>query len=628
MTTSRQLLKEESGQYTPKLVAVFYAVFDPTLGPRVVHQIPEGSVATALSTFPSRTPTPSALDPATPATTATTTAETAPTRANPVLFDFSSILDFVIPKPELCGHLITKATRTSKILGFPQRIVDEEKYHGSKSVYNRNAFIFNVCFVFDRDAELSVYEPVVRKTGRSLSALEEHSSLLSSPPPGFSMANLLEQLYLDLNAYFETSIPLLGVDLDVGLFPFYMNPPEVRTWQVPVAVTNLEQMKTRSWDVTLYKVCSFIDGVNHVKRIAELAEVDLYLARQCIQHLVYYNAVITTDIFQFSNSYALLPDIADAVQYAEEEDEGATDLPTECENYVFSGERDTALVPFATLLSYYSQLRPGYSLAEWIEALSLDSHPIDIRRMIQFGVIKGFLRRVYAYPVWLDHPNLQQQQQQSSARAPAAAATSVATTASGTATPLASASASRQAAARSRQPLDAPALPKHSTTSAAAAQAASTRTSTPLPSAAAAARRATEGNQQGRATSRIGSTDGDGDNNWGEDSTTATTTTTMLLPSVSYPPSLAMMFDGTHHTDEICLKYSCSWRTLELVLRQLGEGGQVGGGGENGGGEDRERGGEYGDDEEVPDVPRRGSAASAWDRAAGGYGDRVVMIHV
>ena len=99
------------------------AVFDPTLGPRVVHQIPEGSVATALSTFPSRTPTPAALDPATPATTATTAAETAPTRANPVLFDFSSILDFVIPKPELCGHLITKATRTSKILGFPQRSV-------------------------------------------------------------------------------------------------------------------------------------------------------------------------------------------------------------------------------------------------------------------------------------------------------------------------------------------------------------------------------------------------------------------------------------------------------------------------------------------------------------------------
>lgn len=34
------------------------------------------------------------------------------------------------------------------------------------------------------------------------------------------------------------------------------------------------------------QICSFIDGVNPVKRIGELAEVDIYLARQCIQHLV------------------------------------------------------------------------------------------------------------------------------------------------------------------------------------------------------------------------------------------------------------------------------------------------------------------------------------------------------
>ncbi|GAA5862907.1 hypothetical protein JCM3774_006683 [Rhodotorula dairenensis] len=615
MTTSRQLLKEESGQYTPKLVAVFYAVFDPTLGPRVVHQIPEGSVATALSTFPSRTSTPN--DPAAePTAFHPTGGEPAVGRANPVLFDFSSILDFVIPKPELCGHLITKATRTSKILGFPIRIVDEEKYHGSKSVYNRNAFIFNVCFVFERDAELSVYEPVVRKTGRSLSALEERSSLLSSPPPGFSMANLLEQLYLDLNAYFETSIPLLGVDLDVGLFPFYANPPEVRMWQVPVARTNLEQMKTRSWDVTLYKVCSFIDGVNHVKRIAELAEVDLYLARQCIQHLVYYNAVITTDIFQFSNSYALLPDIADAVQYAEEEDEGATDLPTECENYVFSGERDSVPVPFATLLSYYSKLRPGLSLAEWIEILALDSEPIDVRRMIQFGTIKGFLRRVYAYPVWLDHPALQPPPPTTTTTSGPGynpplpeGRSSSADPGSGTATPLASASAARQQQQQQQlqksRPLDAPAQPQHSTSS-----ALPSRSSTPLPVASSPY------------------AEHDHDLDAFEDAS---------MPTVTYPPSLALMLDGTHHTDEICLKYSCSWRTLELVLRQLGEGGRVGGGevaavsspaAER---QDHRRGS---DDEpersagSVPDVPRRGSAASAWDRAAGGYGDRVVMLHV
>lgn len=293
-------------------------MFDPTVGPRVVHQIPEGSVATALSTIPSRSETPPndprpSLSPASPANRSVDPPDDAAPRANPVLFDFASIIDFVIPKPELCGHLITKATRTSKILGFPVRIVDEEKYHGSQAVYNRNAFIFNLCFVFERDAELSVYEPVVRKTGRTLREMEEQSSLLSSPPPTFSMANLLEQLYLDLNAYCETSIPLVDTDLVLGLFPYYANPPDVKIWDVPLAVANIEQMKSYSWDVTLFKVseglesrksqdselrksatdrftlaqiCSFIDGVNHVKRVAELAEVDLYLARQCIQHLV------------------------------------------------------------------------------------------------------------------------------------------------------------------------------------------------------------------------------------------------------------------------------------------------------------------------------------------------------
>jgi hypothetical protein len=256
------------------------AVFDPVLGPRVVHQIPEGSVATALSTFPSRPDAPpdapsSTLSPPPVAEAASNLDVVGEPviRANPVLFDFASIIDFVIPKPELCGHLITKATRTSKILGlpvrfvssffpsfpfshlvFPRRIVDEEKYQGSKSIYNRNAFIFNVCFVFERDAELSVYEPVVRKTGRTLRAMEESSSLLSNPPPGFSMDNLLEQLYLDLNAYCETSIPLVDIDLDLGLFPFYANPPEVNTWDVPIAVAPLESMKSYTWDVTLYNV--------------------------------------------------------------------------------------------------------------------------------------------------------------------------------------------------------------------------------------------------------------------------------------------------------------------------------------------------------------------------------------
>lgn len=47
---------------------------------------------------------------------------------------------------------------------------------------HRNAFIFNLCFVFERDAELASFEPLVRKTARTLRAMEvspHHTSSLT-----------------------------------------------------------------------------------------------------------------------------------------------------------------------------------------------------------------------------------------------------------------------------------------------------------------------------------------------------------------------------------------------------------------------------------------------------------------
>ncbi|GAA5913180.1 hypothetical protein JCM6882_005810 [Rhodosporidiobolus microsporus] len=609
----RDQLREESGSYTPRLVACFYSIFDPIVGPRVLHQIPEGSVATALSTFPSRPEgqtdaAASTLSPP-PSAGLREGAESGEpiVRSNPVLFEFASIIDFVIPKPELCGHLITKATRTSKILGFPVRIVDEEKYQGGKSLYNRNAFIFNVCFVFERDAELSVFEPVVRKTGRTLRAMEEASSLLSNPPPGFSMANLLEQVYLDLNAYCETSVSLLDIDLDLGLFPFYANPPDVKIWDVPIAVAPLDSMKSYSWDITLYNICSFIDGVNHVKRIAELAEVDLYLARQCIQHLVYYNAVIMVDLFQFSNSYAALPDIADVVQHGEEEDEGVTDLRTECENYVFIGARDSPPIPFSTLLTWYSHLKPGLSISSWMEELSLDSKPVDVRRMVQFGVIKGFLRRVYAFPVWLDHPSFRPASHRegggrSGRRGKGERKGTVVLEEDDDEEEKERVSRRNTVTKPSRRKLE-PNLPSPSASH--HRRPSSTHSlSTPAPQTPLDAPAPPQTMTSTAANAPID----------------ASTTRPPESPAPSYPPSLPLLLDGSHSTDEVCLRYGITWRTLEVVLRHLG-----GAGNEDREEEEEEEEGSWSDAEQGR---RRGSAALGGGAEKGPYGSKVVMMWV
>jgi hypothetical protein len=50
------------------------------------------------------------------------------------------------------------------MLGFPCMIED--------TYYERNEFIFNIAFVFDRLSDLSAFEPVVRKCGRIMRACE------------------------------------------------------------------------------------------------------------------------------------------------------------------------------------------------------------------------------------------------------------------------------------------------------------------------------------------------------------------------------------------------------------------------------------------------------------------------
>lgn len=199
-----------------------------------------------------------------------------------------------------------------------------------------------------------------------------------------------------------------------------------------------------------------------------------------------------------------------------------------------------------------------------MDDLSLDTQPIDVRRMIQFGVIKGFLRRVYAYPVWLDHPTLRPRFAISETAGTAASAA-----ANGTRRHRGSNTSARRRLETSLEgaqpPRDAPARPQHSTLAQPASEPAA------LPE--------------------------------DEDPTG---------PLVTYPHSLTLMFDGSHHTDEICLKYSCSWRTLEMVLRDLGSKGRKG--------EEQESGE---DEERYTDGRRRDSVEKE-----GVYGERVVMLWV
>jgi len=185
-------MPSEGDTFLPRIQSVFYAVFDLQKGPKIVYQVPEGLIAGSTTNQTSNhsvTSSPSSSIPAVlepdvvPSRRSSTSVNSRGDRrtnslnvpsphqrsssSSRVLFNFDDISKYVIPPGELCGRLVICATRKYRIIGFPVLLPGN---------YKRNYFQYNVCFVFERSADLSCYEPIVRKVSRVLTACEVCSS--------------------------------------------------------------------------------------------------------------------------------------------------------------------------------------------------------------------------------------------------------------------------------------------------------------------------------------------------------------------------------------------------------------------------------------------------------------------
>jgi hypothetical protein len=281
----------------------------------------------------------------------------------------------------------------------------------------------------------------------------------------------------------------------------------------------------------------------------------------------YYSAIILVDLFRYSNHYTSVSGITDTAQYGEEEDEGVTDLRDECEAYVFNGNCTFVLpfpfssyfhshssrlqipcyltlivhcestaeaepTPFSTLLTLYSRLSPSLSLSTWMDDNNIDSLPVDVRRMIQFGIIKGFLRRVWCFPIWLNHPSLL------AAHSNNDSGTTLNVNnerRGGAGEGIGGGGGLRPDLNRN---LSSTSTGLSSTLSAATSSLLSTNSVSPRFHHLASGKKI------------------------------ANTTTSKMKQL--YPASLPLMLDGSHCTDEICIKYGIGLGHLEMVLRSIG----------------------------------------------------------
>lgn len=253
------------------LKAIFYARFHPERGPSVIHQYPNGSV---ISSSP----------------------ETRP------LFTWSDISAYIIPPYDVCNQSLSICTNGVRVLGYPISLEDAK--------YERNRFTFNVCFVLSENEDLQPWDHVIRKTADFFSRLESEDGILQAEEdlaglkwagdPDYPKSDvgvihtLLQDIMLNLNGYGEACVQIGALHiLNLRLNSSKAESIKVQPWDVPVLIRALPDTDEWTWDLTLQRIHSHLNGINHVQRISELADVELRLVKRAIRELMFHERVST-----------------------------------------------------------------------------------------------------------------------------------------------------------------------------------------------------------------------------------------------------------------------------------------------------------------------------------------------
>ncbi|KAL1525440.1 hypothetical protein AB1Y20_020298 [Prymnesium parvum] len=333
--------------------------------------------------------------------------------------EFDDISDYLIPKPQLCGSLVTLRLIGRVVLCRPVCLEDTQ--------YARNALIFSLGFVInphsmtagssgvdagdaDHDERLAEehnvctrYGRVLEKVSAQLTALEQERWLLSEPSHKAEVEQLLREIFDGLrhskgcHAVVDAANIL---HLQIASSQPRRHPPAVAAHLAPVFIAPLDLSQARRWDLTLQKLVNFIDGTRHAKAIARAARVDLPLVLQALQALYAEGWIRMVPVFSYENRYACTPAIHAFIRSG----------PEKAALTVAAVSRPSAEppLPFPLLTKIYAAFQPALDGSGWCsvqavcEALPHIARRVDMRAAIHLGLLNGILRTVRTIPMTLD----------------------------------------------------------------------------------------------------------------------------------------------------------------------------------------------------------------------------------
>lgn len=166
---------------------------------------------------------------------------------------FRIVNQYVIPKVQLQRSFLSVSLLGHKILGYPMKI--------DNRLYARNAFYFNICFVFDPVTRTIGYEPLVRKLTEYLLAMELSSKLLSQqndPSQIIRLTKILSQVRDDINSTQVCMLQDGRNSIALCVVPQYHETIVVHSHHAPILINDFHKYIRVQWDLTTLRVSKLL----------------------------------------------------------------------------------------------------------------------------------------------------------------------------------------------------------------------------------------------------------------------------------------------------------------------------------------------------------------------------------
>lgn len=148
----------------------------------------------------------------------------------------------------------------------------------------------------------------------------------------------------------------------------------------------------------LPQILPYINGFNHVDRIAAMADVALGLVIDCIKHLILLGVAIMVPVFQYSNVYRPTPKLA-LLAKCKELQRRCTE---KCSKLSYSNCGNAATTYKASVrdvFRIFASMAHGATFGELCVRFNPAALNINEKQMVLFGLIEGLIRRVERFPI-------------------------------------------------------------------------------------------------------------------------------------------------------------------------------------------------------------------------------------